>query len=66
MKSNVGEQEKVTLAEAAKLMKFSYKYAMETYLSWKDKYGITAFRLGRKLLFKRSEIERAFEASALN
>lgn len=56
----------INLKEAARQIRMCYTQAVSEWPSWKDKYGITAHRRGKHLLFKASEIDRINEAHAIN
>lgn len=56
----------VTLKEAADMWGYSEEYFQRMWPSLMDRFGIQAFRPGRKILFKTKEIERAIETTAVN
>lgn len=55
----------LTLHEVAERIGYSYIYVQTLWPSW-EKFGVKAYRMGRRLLFKTEDIDRMVEMHAIN
>ena len=65
MKKNDVDKKYISLHEVADRLGYSYVHAQTLWPSW-AKFGVKAYRMGRKLLFRTDAIDLMLEMHAVN